>query len=104
MCFHWPFSLKKIVARNYRKIHPCSCELCYRNFNTLEDLIIHMGGHNTDDINTKLLRGYGLVKCKNCFLSFDTTADMYDHACCTTISGLSPVGSYDSLSSVIIRE
>ena len=72
----------------------------------MDDLIIHMGCHDTDDINRKLNRGYGTVRCNTCWRSFETVADMYDHSCVhsnSVIEGLSPVMSSDSLDSVVIH-
>ena len=104
MCFPWPFFVKKVIRRNFHILYPCSCDLCGKNFNTMEELITHMGCHQTDDINHRLLRGYGTVKCNKCSKSFETVIDMYDHPCNTTIPGLSPVSSSESLSSVVIHE
>jgi len=70
----------------------------------MEELIIHMGCHQTDDINHRLLRGYGTVRCNKCQKSFKTVMNMYDHPCNTRIQGLSPVSSSGSLESVLIHE
>jgi len=104
MCFPFSFYAKKVLHRNYHTLYTCSCDLCGKNFNTMEELIIHMGCHQTDDINRRLIRGYGTVKCNKCSKSFETVMDMYDHPCNTTIPGLSPVSSSASLSSVVIHE
>ena len=69
----------------------------------MEELITHMGCHETSDINHRLLNGYGTVRCSKCFQSFETVADMHDHVCTTRIRGLSPIQSYDSLDSVVIH-
>lgn len=105
MCFHWLLFRKIGVSRNYHGLYPCSCDLCGKNFNTMEELIIHMGCHQTDDINHRLLRGYGTVRCNKCRKSFETVMNMYDHPCAiNTIPGLSPVSSSESLSSIVIHD
>ena len=70
----------------------------------MEELITHMGCHQTGDINHRLLRGYGTVRCNKCRKSFETVMNMYDHSCTSVIPGLSPVVSSDSLSSIVIHE
>jgi len=70
----------------------------------MDELITHLGSHNTDDINHRLLNGYGTVRCSKCFQSFETVMNMYDHSCTTVIEGLSPVSSSGSLSSVVIHD
>ena len=104
MCFPWPPFMKRVIHRNFQKLYPCSCNLCGKNFNTMEELITHMGCHQTDDINRRLIKGYGTVKCNKCWKSFVTVMDMYDHPCTTVIEGLSPVSSSGSLSSVVIHD
>ena len=103
MCFPWNLFKKKVIHRNFQNLYACSCDLCGKNFDTMDELITHLGSHNTDDINHRLLNGYGTVRCNRCWKAFDTVADMYDHPCSTTISGLSPIQSYDSLDSVVIH-
>ena len=104
MCFPWFQFRRGGVSRNFHSLCDCSCDICGKNFNTMEELITHMGCHQTDDINRRLIRGYGTVKCNKCSKSFETVMDMYDHPCNTTIPGLSPIASYESLSSVVIHE
>jgi len=73
----------------------------------MEELIVHMGAHDTSDINRRLISGYGTVRCNRCWKSFDTVADMSEHSCVhstSAIQGLSPIGSSDSLESVVIHE
>jgi len=104
MCFTW-FQFRKVgVSRNFHSLYACSCDLCGKNFNTMEELIIHMGCHQTGDINHRLIRGYGTVRCNKCRKSFETVMDMYDHPCNTTIPGLSPIASSESLSSIMIHD
>jgi len=104
MCFPW-FQFKKVgVSRNFHGFYNCSCNLCGKNFNTMDELITHMGCHQTDDINRRLIRGYGTVKCNKCSKSFETVMNMYDHPCNTVIPGLSPVSSSESLSSIVIHD
>ena len=107
MCFRWFLSKKKAILRRFDQIFPCSCDICGKNFTNMEELITHMGYHDVDNINTRLLRGYGTVRCNQCWRSFDTVADMYDHTCTqinSAIQGLSPIPSYDSLDSVVIHD
>ena len=104
MCFPWFLLKKKQIVRRFDQIFACSCNICGKNFSTMDELITHMGCHDTGDINRRLLGGYGTVRCNRCWKAFDTAADMYDHPCSTTISGLSPIQSYDSLDSVVIHE
>ena len=106
MCFPWNFFKKRVINRNFKKLYVCSCDLCGKNFDTMEELITHMGGHETSDINRRLLGGYGTVRCNRCFQSFVTVADMHDHGCTQINSsnrGLSPIQSFDSLDSVVIH-
>jgi hypothetical protein len=106
MCFQWPFFVKRIIHRNFHKMFPCSCDVCGSNFNNLEELIVHMGCHQTDDINDRLIRGRGTVRCNKCWKSFTNVATLYDHPCVqstSVIGGLSPISSSDSLQSVVIH-
>jgi hypothetical protein len=104
MCFPWFLLKKKQNVRRFDQIFACSCNICGKNFSTMDELITHMGCHDIDDVNRKLLNGYGTVRCNRCLKAFDTVADMHDHPCSTTISGLSPIQSYDSLDSIVIHE
>ena len=97
------FRKKPHPRRNFQQLFSCSCDLCGKNFNTMEELITHMGGHKTEDINHRLLRGYGTVRCNKCWKSFETVAYMHDHVCTSGIRDLSPIQSYDSLESVVIH-
>jgi predicted nucleic acid-binding Zn ribbon protein len=103
MCFPWFLLKKKQIVRRFDQIFACSCNICGKNFSTMDELITHMGCHDTGDMNRKLLNGYGTVRCNRCWKAFDTVADMHDHPCSTTIRGLSPIQSYDSLDSVVIH-
>jgi len=106
MCFPWNLFKKKVIHRNFKNLYACSCDLCGKNFDTMDELIKHMGSHETSDINHRLLNGYGTVRCSKCFQSFETVADMHDHRCTqisSSIRGLSPIQSYDSLDSVVIH-
>ena len=106
MCFPCNLFTKKVIRRNFHGLYDCSCDLCGRSLDTMDELIIHMGSHETDDINHRLLNGYGTVRCSRCFQSFETVADMHDHPCTqinSSIRGLSPIQSYDSLDSVVIH-
>ena len=103
MCFPWNLFKKKVIHRNFQNLYACSCDLCGKNFDTMEELITHIGGHEISDINRRLLNGYGTVRCNKCRKSFETVAYMHDHVCTTRIRGLSPIQSYDSLDSVVIH-
>ena len=106
MCFPWFLLKKKQIVRRFDQIFACSCNICGKNFSTMDELITHMGCHDTGDINHRLLNGYGTVRCSKCFQSFETVADMHDHRCTqisSSIRGLSPIQSYDSLDSVVIH-
>lgn len=107
MCLEWLFSRKKPLYREFDKLFACSCDVCGRNFSNMEELIVHMGAHDTGDINRRLINGYGTVRCNRCWKSFDTVADMSEHSCVhstSAIQGLSPIGSSGSLESVVIHE
>jgi len=98
MCF--PFELFK-RTRNFKRLHECSCNICGAVFETMEQLITHMGRHKTEEINDLLRRNYGTVRCNKCFMEFRTVADMEEHPCTSIIRGLSPI---QSLESVLIHE
>ena len=101
------FRKKRRPHRNYKQFFTCSCDVCGKNFERLDDLVEHMTRHETKELNRKLLHGYGTVRCNKCWISFNTVADIHDHHCVqnsTVIQGLSPVGSSDSLDSVVIHE
>lgn len=100
MCFKLNFFRKS----HFIRLQPCSCDICGTNFDTMSDLIRHMKFHDADEINKKLLTGYGTVRCNTCWRSFTSVASIEEHACSSVISGLSPVSSYDSLDSVLIHK
>ena len=108
MCLEWLFSRKKPYTENltnYSHVHATYVEEILVT-QSLE-LIVHMGAHDTGDINRRLISGYGTVRCNRCWKSFDTVADMSEHPCVystSAIQGLSPIGSSDSLESVVIHE
>jgi hypothetical protein len=91
--FRWKY--KKV--KDFTKTLPCSCEICGAHFDTMQDLIRHLGLHSTEDINRAIRLGYGVVRCNRCWEAFFTAADMEEHHCSTIIQGLSPVASYDDL-------
>ena len=101
MCF--PFFVR---PRKYRRLNrdlECSCDLCHRSFKNVEDLIVHMGYHDTDNLNERLLRGRGTVRCNRCWETFTSASTLYDHSC--VIQGLSPLHSRsNSLETVIIHD
>ena len=104
MCFPFTWFKKKYERiRDFSRPFDCSCEICGANFTTMGDLIVHMGYHTTESLNRNLKHGYGTVRCNRCYQSFSSVAAMEDHPCSTTISGLSPIQSYDSLDSVAIH-
>ena len=102
MCI--PFRWFKKRRQNFERLHECSCNVCGTVCETMEQLIIHIGGHSTDEINNLLRRNYGTVRCNKCYLEFRTVSDMEKHSCATIIPRLSPIPSADSLESVLIRE
>jgi ribosomal protein L34E len=105
MCFPFDWFREEIQrTRNFKRLHECSCNICGAVFETMEQLITHMGRHKTDEINYLLRRNYGTVRCNKCFMEFRTVADMEEHPCATIIRGLSPIPSADSLESVLIHE
>ena len=89
--------------RDFSKPFDCSCEICGSNFTTMNQLVTHMGYHETRDLNRNLRHGYGTVRCNKCFKSFPSVAAMEEHTCSLVIRGLSPIQSYDSLDSVLIH-
>lgn len=105
MCF--PF---KWIKREYKRLRDfskpfkCSCEICGNNFATMDQLITHMGYHETRDLNRNLRHGYGTVRCNTCFNSFPSVAAMEEHPCSSVIRGLSPIPSSESLETVLIHE
>jgi hypothetical protein len=101
------FRKKQQPRRNFRQFFTCSCDICDSNFIRLDDLIEHMTSHETNELNRKLLHGYGTVRCNKCWISFNSVADLHDHQCVQNnviIDGLSPIQSHDSLDSVVIHE
>ena len=70
MCFEWLISSRKKPHRDFHKLFECSCDLCGKNFDKLENLVVHTGVHSTEDINARLLGGYGTVRCNKCRKSF----------------------------------
>lgn len=105
MCFPF-FSYRKSRSRNFHKLFECSCDICGNNYENMEKLITHMGRHSTDQINYRISRGYGTVRCNKCYVTFNTVADMEEHTCARSTSaiyGLSPIPSTDSLESVLIH-
>lgn len=110
MCFDFLFRKKYNPLHNsYTRRFVCSCDLCGSQFNNMKDLITHLGGHTTTEINKVLRANYGIVRCHKCWYSFRTVKDMSEHTCAQfeshgVIQNLTPVGSADSIESVLIRE
>jgi len=102
MCFPFTFFRKERPYKRFDKDLPCSCVLCGKEFTNMNYLITHVGYHKTDEINQHLVHRYGTVRCNKCWASFPTVAAMGDHAC--VIQGLSPVHSYESLETILVRE
>ncbi len=94
MCFKLSF-FKRV--KDYTRKFPCSCEICGASFDTMEDLVKHLGYHTTEDINKCIRVGYGTVRCSTCWKSFRTVAMMDEHTCPPIIRG-------DSLDSIVIHE
>jgi hypothetical protein len=99
MCFRW----KRVREKNFKIHFACSCDLCGESFGTMEELIKHLGRHDIDCINRRLMDGYGTARCNTCWKSFTNVAAMEEHTCVSNISGLSPVQSSESLESVLIH-
>ena len=105
MCFPFTWFKKKCERiRDFSKPFDCSCEICGANFTTMGELIVHMGYHETRDLNINLRHGYGTVRCNTCFRTFPSVAAMEDHQCSSVIRGLSPIASSDSLETVLIHD
>ncbi len=105
MCFPFTWFKKKYERiRDFSKPFDCSCEICGANFTTMRELIVHMGYHETRDLNRNLRHGYGTVRCNTCFRTFPSVAAMEDHQCSSVIRGLSPIASSDSLETVLIHD
>jgi len=110
MCFDFLFRKKYIPLHNsYTRTFACSCDLCGKQCNNMKNLITHLGSHTTTEINKLLRTNYGIVRCHTCWHSFQTVKDMSEHACAHfenrgIIKNLTPVGSMDSLDSVLIHE
>jgi hypothetical protein len=100
MCFRWPRSKPK----NFDRPFGCSCDLCGENFDTMETLIKHLGRHDVEGINRRIMDGYGTARCNSCFKSFTSVAAMEEHPCVPVIEGLSPIPSYESLETVLIHD
>jgi hypothetical protein len=100
MCFRWPRSKPKKFDRPFE----CACDLCGENFDTMETLIKHLGRHDIEDINRNVMDGRGTARCVTCHKSFMSVAAMEEHPCVPVIEGLSPIGSCDSLETVLIHD
>lgn len=59
----------------------CSCDMCGKNFSNTENLVTHMGYHETSDMNRVLSHGYGTVRCNKCWTSFVNVEALIDHPC-----------------------
>ncbi|ADQ90931.1 hypothetical protein MpV1_008 [Micromonas sp. RCC1109 virus MpV1] len=79
MCLSRIWTLIKYTKM--KKTLECSCDLCGKNFEYTEDLITHMGYHNTEDVNKMLSHGYGTVRCNRCWTSFKNVEALIDHPC-----------------------
>jgi len=45
---------KEVPLKRYTDTFPCSCDICGKNFETLETLIKHMGSHELCELNARL--------------------------------------------------
>ena len=104
MCLHWLFFKRDIPLKRFDRFFPCACNICGRNFETMEKFIKHSGFHSIEDINTGIYTQFGTVRCGKCFRSFSTAEVMSKHPCATVIEGLSPVSSSGSLDSILIHD
>lgn len=73
MCFQF--------FHRYEKIHECSCDVCGRNFETIEKLKKHIKIHRKEDKDFLLLDGFGIVRCNKCFVSFISAEALENHGC-----------------------
>jgi len=96
MCFRW--SWKRDTP------FPCACDLCGENFFSRASLLEHLGRHDIEDINRNVMDGRGTARCVTCYKSFMSVAAMEEHPCVPVIEGLSPIGSCDSLETVLIHD
>ncbi len=103
MCFPWLLIKRKVPLKRYTDTFPCSCDICGKNFETLETLIKHMGSHELCELNARLKHQFGTVRCNKCWKSFTSVVVMSEHSCITVIEGLSPAVSSDSLESILIH-
>lgn len=62
----------------------CSCELCGKNFECIEDLERHMNKHKVSDVSHILKSGYGIVRCNQCWLAFASIDTFMCHSCIDT--------------------
>lgn len=95
---------RRRTRRDFTRKLPCFCELCGDEFDTMHDFIRHSVTHSIEDLNKAIRLGYGTVRCKTCWKSFSTAAQLDEHHCSTIIQGLSPVESTDSLESILIHD
>lgn len=103
MCFPWLLFKKEIHIKKFDMFFECSCDLCDKNFDTMEKLIKHMGSHALCDIQHRLDTNLGTVRCNKCWKSFRSVLYMAEHPCTTMIKGLSPISSSGSLDSILIH-
>ena len=104
MCFPWFLFKKEIPIKKFDGFFPCACNICGRNFETMEKFIKHSGFHSIEDINNVIYTQFGTVRCGKCFRSFSTVEVMAEHSCATVIEGLSPIASSGSLDSILIHD
>lgn len=111
MCLDFLFKINRYrkLPDAYTRSFVCSCDLCGTEFSNIQELINHMGYHTTEEVNLCIKRGYGTVRCGNCWSSFKTVSDMERHSCAqerkTVIEGLSPIISRsNSFDTVILHD
>jgi len=101
MCLEF---LVRVVERyDYTQPFQCSCEICEQNFTNMEALIKHMGSHDTRDINARLHKNYGTVRCNSCFRVFENVYEMRLHPC-AKIKHKSPMQRTTSTDSVTLHD
>ena len=73
---------KAPTTQEFEVRYDCSCAMCAARFDTMAELIAHLGGeHDVGQINRVLSSGKGTVKCDRCRETFPTCAVMKDHEC-----------------------
>ena len=66
---------KAPTTQEFEVRYDCSCAMCAARFDTMAELIAHLGGeHDVGQINRVLSSGKGTVKCDRCRETFPTSS------------------------------